>query len=717
MKYFISILFIISHFLIFSQTKGQIILTNDNLGHSFSQNTLIIEDENKTISVENIISKQAESFYQLNNDNPAMKFSTSRFWMKFSIINQSNCSDLILETARPITDQVFFYEIKNNAIHKKHINGDDFNYYGKTIQHRKNLFPVQLNKGEEKHFIIEVISGGEGIKLPIKIHDKSIFYQQDYKVQFTNGFYFGLMSLVIVIYLFFFLILKDSTFLYFILYVFFQGLLQFSLDGYSHHHFFSDNAYMVNRFPPFCGAIAIIFMLIYVNKFLDLKTVANRFRIAFVISGLLVGIALVFVFLPGKLHGVSYPMINISSLISILLSVITIFYLRTKKNKVDNYFTLAFLILITGAIIFILGNFNIIHNSTLSLNALKISSILQVIILSISMSYKYRELQKDKEEAQAIALINLEEKNAIMDESNVRLERQVLERTSEIEKQRSELANFNKEIVSSIKYAKRIQEAILPSEEMISRLLPDSFIYYLPKDVVSGDFYFIESTPSRAGQVTTVFSAVDCTGHGVPGAFMSIVGYNFLSQAMVEETVNSPADALEYLNKGVSKTLKQNSKGESVRDGMDMAFCALNESRTELSFAGAKNPIYMILPKPTRQGMEDLIKSENDTHILIEIKGDKQPIGNHSDSELKPFTNHTIAVEKGDLIYIFTDGFADQFGGEKGKKFNYKRFRGLLLDIIEDPLPVQKQKLQKAFNDWKGELEQVDDVLIMGVKI
>tara|TARA_R110002072_G_scaffold282761_1_gene445845 strand:- start:69375 stop:71501 length:2127 start_codon:yes stop_codon:yes gene_type:complete len=701
---------------LFGQEKGVIVLTEDNLGSSFTQQTLILEDKTRSIEIKEIIDRPSLDFFQLKKNNPSVKFTTSRFWVKFWVKNESNTRELILETARPITDKVFLYRIEDRKVIKESKNGDDFNYYSKEILHRMNLFSLNLEKGEQQEFILEISSDGEGVNIPVKVHSAKKFYQQDYKTQFRNGFYYGVMCLIIVIYFFFFLLLKDRSFLYYILYVFFQALLQFSLDGYSHQHFFTNNAYFVNRFPPLTGALAIIFMLIYVSHYLSIKKNYKKLHFVFKIASSLMVLTILFLFLPGKVHAWSYPLINAFSLLSILLSVISIFYLRSKKIQVDNYFTLAFVILITGAVIFILGNFGIIKNSIISLNSLKISSAIEVVILSISMSYKYRELQKEKEEAQTIVLKNLQEKNSFMDEQNIRLEIQVVERTTEINQQKEELSIINEEVFSSIKYAKRIQEAILPSDEHVNKLLPDSFVLNRPKDVVSGDFYFIENTSAKGDKRHTVFAAVDCTGHGVPGAFMSIIGSNILSQAVLEKNIHSPANILDFLNEGVNITLKQSSDNTTVRDGMDISLCVLNSDSDELIFAGAKNPIYII--RPSDKSSKSLIEKQSFEDLsLYEVKGDKHPIGNYIEEQLLPFTEHTIPLQKGDVIYIFTDGFADQFGGGRNKKYNYRRFRELLLKHSQLSMEIQKSILEKELIEWMGEEEQVDDVLVIGVRM
>ncbi len=274
------------------------------------------------------------------------------------------------------------------------------------------------------------------------------------------------------------------------------------------------------------------------------------------------------------------------------------------------------------------------------------------------------------------ALRNLDEKNNLLD---------VQKKTLEIKQ---------KEILDSINYSRRIQRAILPPEKIVKRLLPDSFILYKPKDIVSGDFYWVTEWGNK-----TMFAAVDCTGHGVPGAFMSIVGQNILNQAVNEYGLSKPNLVLNSLNKGVSRTLGADDENV-IRDGMDLALCSLDKKQMLLEFSGAFNPLWVLRNKE-----------------IIEIKGNKFPIGSFMDDAVQNFDNHTIQLEKNDIIYIFTDGYADQFGGPKGKKFKDKNVKKLLCDICHETMERQKEILETSINEWKGELEQIDDILIMGVKI
>lgn len=264
----------------------------------------------------------------------------------------------------------------------------------------------------------------------------------------------------------------------------------------------------------------------------------------------------------------------------------------------------------------------------------------------------------------------------------------------------------NEDITDSINYAKRIQRSMLPKEEELDEILQEHFVLYLPKDIVSGDFYWatrIRLTPegkaSEHSKELTVVAAVDCTGHGVPGALMSIIGNTLLNQTIKNRNINSPAEALDFLNNELPKNLRA-GKGEVIRDGMDMTMCAIDFSTYAVNFAGANNPIFIV-----RDG------------VIGEVKADKQPVSGSTDEIKKPFTNHVLQFKKSDLIYLFTDGYADQFGGPKGKKFKYKPFQELLLRNSKLPMHEQKIALEKAFSDWKGDLEQIDDVLVIGIRM
>jgi len=277
------------------------------------------------------------------------------------------------------------------------------------------------------------------------------------------------------------------------------------------------------------------------------------------------------------------------------------------------------------------------------------------------------------------------------------LEQKVKDRTAEVVRQKEEIEIKNKHITDSIRYAKRIQNAILPPDLYVKQLLPKSFILYKPKDIVSGDFYWMTKKSNLI-----IYAAVDCTGHGVPGAFMSIVGNNQLNYAVDVKKARNAATILNYLNEGVVETLRE--KGtinvSGVKDGMDLALCIIDYKNMKLEFAGANNPLCLVR-----------------NNEMIQIKGDRQAIGGTFEDDLPQFTNHEIDLQKGDVIYTFSDGYPDQFGGHDGRKFMLKRFRELLLKIHSHPIEEQGRMLDEILEEWRGREEQVDDILVMGVKI
>lgn len=266
--------------------------------------------------------------------------------------------------------------------------------------------------------------------------------------------------------------------------------------------------------------------------------------------------------------------------------------------------------------------------------------------------------------------------------------------------QKKLLEEKNKEVADSINYASRIQKSIMPDEVVINEILPNSFVLYLPKDIVSGDFYWINSLLDRSNKTIHVIAVADCTGHGIPGAFMSLIGATILNQTLSNDNINSPADALDFLNVQLPKNIKGSSASGTIKDGMEVSMCSIDHEKMELQFSGANNNLYLIR-----------------NNSLQLFKGNKRPIGQGYEGNDYKFTNQIIPIFANDFIYMSTDGFPDQFGGVKGKKFKYKQMEDLFLVINHLPAEQQSQILKQTFMEWKGNLEQVDDVLVMGVKI
>jgi serine phosphatase RsbU (regulator of sigma subunit) len=268
-------------------------------------------------------------------------------------------------------------------------------------------------------------------------------------------------------------------------------------------------------------------------------------------------------------------------------------------------------------------------------------------------------------------------------------------KTNRVLKSKNEIIEEkNKSITDSINYAKRLQNAILPSADSVNEILPEHFILYEPKDIVSGDFYWVSDHDNKF-----MVAAIDCTGHGVPGALLSIVGHNAINQSVNEMGITKPSEVMNSMNTIIKKILHQD-RGSDIRDGMDMALCTFDKATGTLEYCGANNPIYIV----------------NEKGLNI-IKGSKLTVGSLQEDVKTTPENHSIPMKTGECFYIFSDGYADQFGGKDNKKFKTSRMQELIVSLKNHSMADQKKMIHEAFKNWKGSNEQVDDVLVIGVRV
>lgn len=322
----------------------------------------------------------------------------------------------------------------------------------------------------------------------------------------------------------------------------------------------------------------------------------------------------------------------------------------------------------------------------------KYALIIGLILVFILVLISYNSF-KQKKKANILLTtqkVEIEIKNKELAEQNEEIKSQ----RDEIETQLDLLAIQNKDITDSIYYARFIQQALLTSVEVIENSNLKSFILYLPRDIVSGDFYWFKKIKNYL-----YFTAADCTGHGVPGAFMSVLGISLLNEIVGKRDLNPPAQILDELRKRIKKSLKQDKVSNEIGDGMDMAFCLYDTETKKLRFSGANSPLIII--------------RENN---IVEYKADRMPIGIHPKDSIS-FTNYEIQLEKDDTIYIFSDGYFSQFGGVEGKRFTIKRFKELLLEVSQNPVNYQEQILEDKLHAWQNGKEQIDDILVVGIRV
>ena len=363
-----------------------------------------------------------------------------------------------------------------------------------------------------------------------------------------------------------------------------------------------------------------------------------------------------------------------------ILIIINSFILLKKKYKPAIYILIGNLIVLISFALTIYFSSQVNYWDTLFLEYSLVFGIFsEALIFSIGITDQINTLQKEVEKEQKTSIETLENK--------------VEERTIQLKQEKEKVEFQKQEILDSIEYAKRIQTAILPPPRIVKEFLKNSFVLYLPKDIVAGDFYWMESMDDKI-----YFAACDCTGHGVPGAMVSVVCNNALNRALNEFGERDPAKLFDKTRELVLENFAKSD--EEVQDGMDASLAVLNVETKEMLWSGANNPLWIYRTK---------------SNFIEEIKADKQPIG--KGYENKPFTTHKVDLNEGDIIYLFTDGYSDQFGGDKGRKLTKSKFKDLLLKIANLPMEKQREELLSFHDKYRGIEEQVDDICIIGVRV
>ncbi|MDF2435634.1 MAG: response regulator with CheY-like receiver, AAA-type ATPase, and DNA-binding domain [Bacteroidota bacterium] len=360
------------------------------------------------------------------------------------------------------------------------------------------------------------------------------------------------------------------------------------------------------------------------------------------------------------------------------------------------FFTLFFVLSALGEINFSANGWKGLIIGLLVIYATLSIPLSMTVYLARDFAKTSRDLSKKLVEVETLSARSIEqekEKQKILETQKEMLEAQVVERTFKISEQKKLIEEKNKDITDSINYAKRIQDAILPAKELKYKIFSNAFVLFKPKDIVSGDFYWFAEKDGKR-----LIAACDCTGHGVPGALMSMIGNNILNQIVVESGITATDKILELLNKEIRKALKQDGF-EATKDGMDIALLCFN-SDSEIEYSGAQRPLWIV-----------------HNNEIKEIKADKQSIGGLQNETEKTFNKHIVHLQKGDSIYIFSDGYVDQFGGTEGKKFMSKQLKSILLNIHHLPILQQEKFLDDTIENWKSDKEQIDDILVIGIKI
>lgn len=536
------------------------------------------------------------------------------------------------------------------------------------------------------------------------------YAQWDRNNSLTNlfqGFFQGLLWMLLFYNLFLFLSLRDYTYVNFVLFVFFVSLYFLNEFEYIEVFILRDQP-LISFYISNAIYISLIFFVQFNRRFLETYRYARKWDLI-----LLVWLVITVLFALGctplalldfQLYVEIRNYFHLFFTISLLLFILIVYFVS--KDPVSHFFVTGNLFILAGAVMIVLGNLEIIP---FNLYYLLAGIVVELFIFSMALSYRFRKSQEDKQHLQEQLIRQFEANRDLQEKTRQELEMKVRERTSEIEQQKEKILAQNEALnkksleiehvynktTESIRYAQRLQKSILGNENKVKRYFSDSFVLSLPRDMVSGDFYWSSQMHNKI-----VLIVSDCTGHGIPAALMTILGNTILNKIINEYEITRPNEILKELDEQIVEILQNEELGSKHSDGMELVCLTFDLEKKVLYYAGAKNPLYYVRD-----------------FAIHQVNASDSPIGYSFYQQNKQFEVKEIKLLEGDIFYLSTDGFEDQFGGEKGSKYLKSRFREFLLKISHLSMEEQRIQIFEEFENWKNNQKQTDDVLIVGIKI
>ncbi len=783
-KYLVLFLCLLANLLMAQSDQPFVISNIRNEYTDLNQYLYVLQDKEKVIQLSDLTSNQLKEPFVLFRTLQQPFNNKYAYWGKITIVNKTN---------EPFFGILFFGAKRHSDFATAYISQDDSS---RQFQMKKSGYYLPLSEKNVKKELgskVELtIAAGESKTIYVNIHNISHFspnfklklqsYQQfTDSLQYRNwyhGFMHGILLILFLYNLLVYFISKDRPYLYYAFYILIVSFNFLFERGFLIETIFGEIPQYDILVFSFSTTFIAIFYILFANSFLSTKHNHQKF---YKLSNYIIVVKLIqfAVMVLVTLFAFNIKMVinigNIGNFIELGVGITLTILLIKDKNPLAFYFNLGTASLVLSTLVSIVLLMVVKNQSFDPKIFMNVGVIVEILFFSLGLGERIRLIEEEKQKAQSDLINQLVENELLQTKVNRELEDKVRERTAEIEQQKEEIraqadnleqvnevlqqqneeinqqkavvVEQNKKITDSIIYAKRIQKAVLIPSDHIQDFIPNHFIFLRPRDIVSGDFYLI-----RKMNDSVIVVAADCTGHGVPGAFMSMLGIAFLNEIINKREIIRPAEALNELRIYVKKSLGQSGKMNEAKDGMDIAFCAFNTETRILQFAGANNPLWLVrrteatdnenlksiegakifLPsgkENLNRNTQELASLTNnyefdkknhtiDPNIeLVEFKGDNMPIGVYL-VEKESFTNHEIEIKTGDTMYLFSDGYADQIGGRNGKKFLIKNFRNMLLSIQHQTMEEQKKSIDTTISLWMGtKHQQIDDILVLGVRI
>ncbi len=673
------------------------------------KNMGIYMDESRTMGIKDVSSIQSR-FVAANDDVPYLGINNNIYWLKIELEKPKEApNDWILLLDHTQFNYVDFYLKTDSSANWQE------EKMSRLRPFRERMLPypgfaVKLDFSKRNKQLIFIRIEGQRLKVvPLYVIRHSEQEKQNNIESTCYGLYFGILLGLFLYNAFLTVTLRDKSYLYYTLSILVTFLIFSNMSGKMCQYLLGDFAYIQPRVLETTSAFLIILPISFTQTFLNIKQHIKWLDYTYSTIKLLTIAALPLIMFSNDFFVETqyyyYTLLSIQTPL-LLYAGIALWY---KGEDYARYYVFAWFGYIVGGTLNLQRDLGFLPYSFWTTHGAEIGSALEAVLLSLALSSRYQRFRQEKEKATQHAL-------AVQEEANRSLEQKVNERTLALSEanqdllqlneelastleivnvQKDEIAHQQEQIVSSINYAQRIQKAILPTLDEIASHFKHFFVLFKPRDVVSGDFYYCQQI-----QGNIILAVIDCTGHGVPGAFMSLVANDLLNEIILGRGVTAPHLIIANLHKAVRKTLRQaDSKNH---DGLDLVLLSVDKNKQSVAFAGAKNPLYYV----------------QDTVLHI-IKGDKMPVGGEQREKERFFTQHDLQIQAPTTFYLATDGYPDQFGGPKGRKFLSKNFRELLLEVSLEPLEEQKKMLDERLVAWQkgGTMPQTDDILVVGFKL
>lgn len=646
-------------------------------------------DPSNKLNFTEILSNPTNTFKPSSAEDLTNVNTKAAYWLRFRISNYSKKNTPFrIELFDFDIDQIVFYHPDKNGRYSESVTGFDYPFSYREIAHKNISFNISIKEQDTVTFYMKFFSRRTNVLEPIiRSYDRTLSY--GFTEYLLFGLFYGLLLLMIFYNALYYFILRKKYSVFYVLYA--VGILIYLIgqNGIGFQYFW----YQFPNINPYISQtglfIGIESMLLFTISFLKLRKRAWKHYYLFVIAVILRAVLFLI-----QLIVSTESLWELADVLLIQMAFITGLFIVYKGSKSGRWFVIAFAALNISFLITWMEHTGLLTSGIFTVYALHMGVILQFVFLSISIAESVKETFRLKNKAQAGLIVELERNEALKEKVNRELEIKVKERTIELEHQKYLVEDKNIQIMASVRAAKNIQTAILPNKEFLNSILNDYFTLYMPRDIVSGDFYWVHNI----NKDEYLIAAVDCTGHGVPGAFMSMIGINLLNRILSEGTC-MPDKILLALHRNVQKVLQQNNTKN--RDGMDMALCYVNKKDKKMYYAGAKNPLVYV-----------------QDNQIYKLPASKFPIGGSDQSPVVKFDLHEISYKESPItFYLFTDGYMDQFGGPHDKKFLLKNLIDLLYQNHTSTLDTQKAILKTALKSWMGDSSfQIDDILVIGVK-